>query len=182
MAMSCGSVSTPNVCTIRFEFIFFSCAAKFEMDELRDRLGHIPMARLLGVRKDGMEFDGNAMRWRISLEDFGKNDKGSAFAGALSAVSLLCGWSLVTALLESRGIRADVVSKHADTNFTAPVRTDYVVSATASDDVDSALRAKHHPKVSVRIVIHSPHDTLCVESTVLYVVLRETDRPVTAEE
>ena len=61
-------------------------------------LEQIPLTRAMGFER--IDYDGRDLAFELSLEP-NHNDKGTAFAGALSAAANLCGWGAITLLLEA---------------------------------------------------------------------------------
>ncbi|MEH6652318.1 MAG: YiiD C-terminal domain-containing protein [Motiliproteus sp.] len=94
----------------------------------------IPLTRAMGF--DKINYDGRDLAFELSLEP-NHNDKGTAFAGALSAAANLCGWGAITLLLEAiteqSGIAYDVVIRDSRLEYMLPVTTDFVVQARLPD-------------------------------------------------
>lgn len=62
-----------------------------------------------------------------------RNDKGTAFAGAIHSALVLAPWCLLTRLLEEQGIKADVMVYRSEVKFLKPVRADFVAECSAPD-------------------------------------------------
>jgi thioesterase domain-containing protein len=85
-----------------------------------------------------------AMRFRIEYRPPGtvrvraplapnRNDKGTAFAGAIYSALVLAPWCLLTAALKERGIKADVMVYRASVKYLQPVRDDFVAECRVPD-------------------------------------------------
>ncbi len=73
-------------------------AARMQRFEARLR-EDIPLTNHLGFQR--LEYDGASLAIHAALQP-NHNDKGTAFAGSLSACANLCGWGLITLFLEDR--------------------------------------------------------------------------------
>jgi thioesterase domain-containing protein len=69
-----------------------------------------------------------------------RNHKGTVFAGSLSALATLTGWSVIWLKLREAGVEAHVVIQDAQIRYLAPTRTD-VISTTAFPDTATWQRA-----------------------------------------
>lgn len=94
----------------------------------------IPLTRAMGFER--IEYDGRDLAFELALEP-NHNDKGTAFAGALSAAANLCGWGTVMLLLESdprhRDTRYDAVIRDSRLEYMLPVTQDFRVQARLPD-------------------------------------------------
>ena len=130
------------------------------------------------------------------------NDKGTAFAGSLSATANLCGWGLITLLLEElteelaeelleeraeesaqesaadRLDRAfDVVIRDSRLEYFLPVTRDFTVTAefAADADIDSfveKLKAKGKARMDVVVTVMEGGE-LCFRLSGAYVALKK---------
>lgn len=64
-----------------------------------------------------------------------RNHKGTVFAGSLSALATLTGWSVVWLMLRDAGVGAHVVIQDAQIRYLAPTRSD----VTATTDFPDAI-------------------------------------------
>lgn len=69
-----------------------------------------------------------------------RNHKGTVFAGSLSALATLAGWSTVWLMLRDAGVAAHVVIQDAQIRYLAPTRSD-VTATTAFPDQATWQRA-----------------------------------------
>ncbi len=60
-----------------------------------------------------------------------RNDKGTAFAGAIYSALVLAPWCLLTKLLSDQGIKADVMVYRSSVRFRQPIRDDFVAECSA---------------------------------------------------
>lgn len=94
----------------------------------------IPLTKAMGFER--ITYDGLDLAFELSLGP-NHNDKGTAFAGALSAAANLCGWGAITLLLEAQteqsGIAYDVVIRDSRLEYMLPVTRDFVVQARLPD-------------------------------------------------
>jgi thioesterase domain-containing protein len=63
-----------------------------------------------------------------------RNHKGTVFAGSLSALATLTGWSAVWLRLRSGGEEAHIVIQDAQIHYLAPTRSDVTASTDLPDD------------------------------------------------
>lgn len=81
----------------------------------------MPITSALGIKV--LELDATALTLQLPL-DPNRNHKGTAFAGSLSALATLAGWSAVWLLLADAGELAHVVIQDATVRYLAPAHTD----------------------------------------------------------
>jgi thioesterase domain-containing protein len=86
----------------------------------------IPLTRHLGFTR--IDYDGKDLAFELSLAP-NHNDKGTAFAGALSAAANLCGWGAITLLLEKEVKAYAVVIRDSRLEYFLPVTEDFRVQA-----------------------------------------------------
>ncbi len=82
-------------------------AARMQRFEARLR-EEIPLTNHLGFQQ--LEYDGASLAIHAALQP-NHNDKGTAFAGSLSACANLCGWGLITLFLEDRLLQEQVLQE-----------------------------------------------------------------------
>lgn len=133
----------------------------------------IPLVAHLGFR--ALRFDGR--RFEIDAElDANHNDKGTAFAGSLSASANLCGWSAITLLLEGEDQPYDVVIRDGRQEYFLPVTRDFCVATRLpeTDRVDSFLsRLRERGKARLDLVVEvQEQGELCFRHSATYVALR----------
>lgn len=74
----------------------------------------------------------NGIELRAPLEK-NLNDKGTGFAGSLSSILTLAGWALITRELKEAGFSADVMVVQSETEFSAPVTTDFTATCETAE-------------------------------------------------
>ena len=62
-----------------------------------------------------------------------RNHKGTVFAGSLSALATLAGWSVVWLMLRDAGVTAHVVIQDAQIRYLAPTRSDVTATTEFPD-------------------------------------------------
>lgn len=90
----------------------------------------IPLTNHMGF--EGIDYDGRDLAFELALES-NHNDKGTAFAGALSAGANLCGWGAITLLLQSEDQAYDVVIRDSRLEYLLPVTRDFRLQARMPD-------------------------------------------------
>ncbi len=120
-------------------------------------LEQIPLTRAMGFER--IDYDGRDLAFELSLEP-NHNDKGTAFAGALSAAANLCGWGAITLLLEAvtqaNSKPYDVVIRDSRLEYMLPVTQDFRVQARLpeSDQVDAFVeRLKERGKARLDLTV-----------------------------
>ncbi|MEH6473852.1 MAG: YiiD C-terminal domain-containing protein [Halopseudomonas sp.] len=95
-------------------------------------LEQIPLTRYMGLER--VDYDGRDLAFELTLAE-NHNDKGTAFAGSLSAAANLCGWGAVTLLLEDEAKAYDVVIRDSRLEYRLPVTQDFRVQARLPEAV-----------------------------------------------
>lgn len=145
---------------------------------------HIPLTQHLGFER--LQYDAGQLHIHCQLAP-NRNDKGTAFAGSLSAAATLAGWGLVSLLLKttlsdpttpqtSLDAGYDVVIRDSHNEYLKPVTQDFVVRAQLS--ADSATRAKFiqqlqqrgKARIGAEVVVEQGGE-LCFRLTGRYVAL-----------
>ncbi len=86
----------------------------------------IPLTAHMGFER--ICFEDRRLTFELSLAP-NHNDKGTAFAGALSAAANLCGWGAITLLLEEELKAYDVVIRDSRLEYFLPVTRDFKIQA-----------------------------------------------------
>jgi thioesterase domain-containing protein len=86
----------------------------------------IPLTGAMQI--DELDFTGSSVRLSAPLAP-NINDKGTGFAGSISGLATLCGWTLLTLWLRERGIDADVMIAKSEQRYLAPVTERLVAEA-----------------------------------------------------
>ena len=132
----------------------------------------IPLTRAMGF--EWIDYDGRNLAFELSL-DPNRNDKGTAFAGALSASANLCGWGAVTLLLEDETQSYDVVIRDSRLEYLLPVTRDFRVQALMPDeetvkDFLHRLRERGKARCDVEVVVQE-QGRVCFRMSASYVAL-----------
>lgn len=98
--------------------------------------------------------------WKYGIElsaplEKNLNDKGTGFAGSLSSILTLAGWALITQTLNEAGISADVMVVQSETEFSAPVTTDFKSVCETTDEEVRRIFQSLETDGRGRIVLHS---------------------------
>jgi len=106
-----------------------------------------------------------------------RNHKGTAFAGSLSALTTLAGWSLLWLALREAGDHAHVVIQDSSMRYLKPVHSDAFATATAPDPeamrhLLTALRRHGRGRVTVDVTVRDAGGVEVAAMTGRYVVHR----------
>ena len=106
------------------------------MDEISKTIekmirGSIPIARTMEIRV--VDSDPHRMVLGAPLQG-NHNDKGTAFAGSLYSLAVLCGWSYVNRILLDHGLKAIAMVADSTMKYLKPVRSDYQATCECRDD------------------------------------------------
>jgi thioesterase domain-containing protein len=106
------------------------------MPSARDALTSVwadrmPITTALGI--EVAELDARHLSLVMPLAP-NRNHKGTVFAGSLSALATLAGWSTVWLKLREAGVAAHVVIQDAQIRYLAPTRSDVTASTEFPDD------------------------------------------------
>jgi thioesterase domain-containing protein len=91
----------------------------------------MPITTALGIRV--AELDERHLSLVMPLAP-NRNHKGTVFAGSLSALATLAGWSAVWLKLRDAGVVSHVVIQDAQIRYLAPTRSDVTATTTFPDD------------------------------------------------
>jgi thioesterase domain-containing protein len=106
------------------------------------------------------------------------NDKGTAFAGSISSILSLAGWGVITLLLKTTGIDADVMVVKSETDFSSPVTSELRATARLStstvEQMLNDLKNKRRSRVHIQSELFSDSN-LCASMSAQYAVFLQTD-------
>ena len=144
--------------------------AEFET-ELR---ASIPLIEHLGF--DRLHYDGRSLSVDARLAP-NKNDKGTAFAGALSASANVTGWGLITLLLRDEPRAYDVVIRDSRLEYLLPVTQDFTVTARLPDGPEveqfqERLRSRGKARLDLVVEVHED-ERCCFRLSGAYVALEK---------
>jgi thioesterase domain-containing protein len=97
----------------------------------------MPITTALGIAVAGLDAQHLTLVMPLAPN---RNHKGTVFAGSLSALATLTGWSVVWLKLRESGVDAHVVIQDAQIRYLAPTRSD-VTATTEFPDATSWQRA-----------------------------------------
>ncbi len=114
------------------------------MDEISKTIdkmirGAIPIARTMEIHV--VDSDPHRMELDAPLSG-NHNDKGTAFAGSLYSLAVLCGWAYVNRILLDHGLTAIAMVADSTMQYLRPVRADYRSSCECRDDAAIGELAK----------------------------------------
>lgn len=96
------------------------------IDKLQQTLHReMPITRAMGITVH--DWDGERLAMQMPLEP-NRNHQYSAFAGSLNALCTAVGWGTVVLLLESQGLKGNVVIRRGTIRYLRPVRTPLFVA------------------------------------------------------
>src|SRR4030042_933619 len=101
------------------------------LDEVTQYLHeHIPLTRHLGATV--AHWDGKTVRLSAPLAP-NLNHRGTAFGGSLSALAIVCGWTLLHLALQERGVFHRIVIQSSKMDFAEPVDGDFTATSALPD-------------------------------------------------
>jgi thioesterase domain-containing protein len=115
----------------------------------------IPATRRLGI--EPVQGDDGALMLQAPLAP-NRNDKGTAFAGSLSAVATLAGWSAIWLALRDAGLQGVIVIQDCTIRYRRPVTRDFEACCPLPTPVQisrllTALRRHGKARMKLRVVI-----------------------------
>lgn len=114
-----------------------------EMTELENHIhARIPLARAMQLRVERCDDERVVLLAPLAAN---VNDKGTGFAGSLSALLMLAGWCLATRLGEQGGVRCEAAVYHSELDFLRPVREELRAEAWIGE---AAVMARFHKGVA----------------------------------
>lgn len=145
------------------------------VERFRQRIfEQIPLTQHMGFER--IDYDGRDLAFELSLGP-NHNDKGTAFAGALSAAANLCGWGAISLLLEDETKAYDVVIRDSRLEYMLPVTEDFRVQAHLPDpeQVDSFVqRLRERGKARIDLIVEViEQDQQCFKFSGSYVALEK---------
>ena len=111
---------------------------------------------LTGAMRVGVSaYDGRSLTLSAPLTA-NINDKGTAFAGSISALANLTGWALLTLWVEERFGECQVAIYRSEMDFKKPLRSDFTAAVALPDDAElerlsQALESKGRGKTSLQV-------------------------------
>ena len=134
----------------------------------------IPLTRHMGFER--IDYDGRDLAFELSLQP-NHNDKGTAFAGALSASANLCGWGAITLLLQTETESYDVVIRDSRLEYMLPVTRDFRIQARMpqASEIEAFLeRLRERGKGRCELMVEVVEDgNCCFRFSGTYVALKK---------
>ncbi len=139
----------------------------------------IPLTQHMGFTR--ISLDGRNLAFELSLAP-NHNDKGTAFAGALSAAANLCGWGAITLLLEEQDKTYDVVIRDSRLEYILPVTEDFRVQTQLPEPQQieafvQRLRERGKARMDLQVELLE-QGRLCFQFSGSYVALEKKASPV----
>jgi thioesterase domain-containing protein len=91
---------------------------------------HIPLTRALGCSVVSADFSGVRLRAPLAPN---VNPHGTAFAGSLASLAVMCGWVWVVLALRGHGEEGPVVVRRCEVDYLAPVESDFEIHCRAPE-------------------------------------------------
>jgi thioesterase domain-containing protein len=115
----------------------------------------LPITTALGIAV--VESRDGALVLRMPLAP-NRNHKGTAFAGSLSALTTLAGWSLLWLALRDAGVAAHVVIQDSTMRYLLPVHSDALATAEAPEPAEieamlAMLARRGRARIAVQVVV-----------------------------
>lgn len=143
------------------------------LQKLQEKLhNEIPLTKIMGIRV--CKIKDNKLITKAPL-DININDKGTAFGGSLSTMSIISGWGMCYLLADKLNIsNSNIVIIENETSFKKPVTKDFscFTKIPSSDEIE-ILKAKLDKKGSASIKIYSTieeNNQCCVDFIGYYVI------------
>lgn len=135
----------------------------------------MPITEALGVTVEAATDAELVLRMPLAPN---RNHKGTAFAGSLSALATLTGWSLLWRVIREVGESAHVVIQDSSIRYLLPARSDAIASARlpAAGDMErllAALRRRGRGRISLDVVVRDVSGTVVATFVGRYVVHRQ---------
>jgi thioesterase domain-containing protein len=116
----------------------------------------MPITTALGITVTRLDADGLALDLPLLPN---RNHKGTAFAGSLSSLATLTGWSAIWLLLAEAGEEAHVVIQDASVRYLAPARSDTTArvefpSAGTWEKALGTLRRRGRARIALVVDVH----------------------------
>jgi thioesterase domain-containing protein len=111
------------------------------LDELQQS---IPLTRAMAI--SACEYDGQTLQLSAPLAA-NVNDKGTGFAGSLTALATLAGWSLTTLYARDLGEEVNVVAAESHVRYLLPVTADFTAQVSLPD---RSLCERFHERLQSR--------------------------------
>lgn len=104
-------------------------------------------------------FDGRQLTLRAPL-DPNRNDKGTAFAGAIASLSTVTGWALLTLWARARHGHCQVAVYHTEISYRHPIAADFEATAVLPAEAElqklsERLQTRGKGRVDVHITVAS---------------------------
>ncbi len=117
--------------------------------------GEIPATRRLGIEPVRCSKETLVLKAPLALNH---NDKGTAFAGSLSAVVTVAGWSAVWLAIQEAGLQGVIVIQDGAIRYRRPVTRDFEARASLPTPAQrarllAALRKHGKARTDARVVI-----------------------------
>lgn len=131
----------------------------------------MPLLAFMDIRAE--HWDGRQLRLSAPLAP-NRNDKDTAFAGAIASLSTVTGWALLTLWGESVLGPCQVAVSHADLRYRRPIRDRFVATATLPARQDLAqlrerIGSHGRGRIEVSLQVHCG-DEAAVQQTATYAV------------
>ncbi len=122
--------------------------------EMREQM---PLLHFMQI--EVVAFDGRALTLCAPL-DPNRNDKGTAFAGAIASLSTVTGWALLTLWARAEVGACQVAVYHSEMRYRYPIETVFEATATLPDaavlaQLKERLTARGKGRADVQIVVQS---------------------------
>lgn len=131
----------------------------------------MPLLAFMDIRAD--HWDGQVLRLSAPLGP-NRNDKQTAFAGAIASLSTVTGWALLTLWGEQVLGPCQVAVSHADLRYRRPIHDRFVATARLPDRqalglLQARIASHGRGRVEVSLQVHSG-DEEAVQQTASYAV------------
>jgi len=137
----------------------------------------MPITTALGITVTRLDHESLTLQLPLAPN---RNHKGTAFAGSLSALATLAGWSAVWLLLAEAAEEAHVVIQDASVRYLAPARSDTTATvqfpaASTWDKALATLRRRGRARLGLVVEVHDADGSLVAAFAGRYVMHRGAD-------
>lgn len=146
--------------------------------ELQEKLHtQIPMTKMMDLQI--IQLDQDKLITKVPL-DININDKGTAFGGSLSTMTIISSWCIAFLISKKFNIeKSNIVIKSNETQFKRPVTKDiicttYMPTRDELNELENKLNNKNSGSIKIYSQINE-NEKLCVDFEGIYVIAKLED-------
>jgi thioesterase domain-containing protein len=132
------------------------------------------LTRALGASVVSADFSGVRLRAPLAPN---VNPHGTAFAGSLASLSVLCGWVWVVLALRDHGAEGPVVVRRSEVDYLAPVESDFEIHCQAPElaawqTFTNTIARRGRARLVLRALVSNNEGTIKVRTKCEYAARR----------